>query len=235
MKTILVLFVLFSISHGVVFDCAFVNYPWGFIGNIYSCFNPSVSNLKNAEISEVRGSHEEGFANRNVEGLFVSSQFLPWIPKNLHEYFPNLKAIEWHNSSLMSVTSRDLLPFSNLELFFSTVNKLKSIDGNLFEFSPKLKWISFKQNLLEEVGSGLMSNLVDLKHANFQDNICIDFVAKTPETVKDLIGKIEEKCFVASECSLLAGEMDEMRAQLRIHESRIIELEKLVREIGAKP
>lgn len=124
----------------------------------------------------------------------MHDQFLKRIPTNLAEFFPYLIAIELKDTHLIAISSNDLRPFPNLEIFISYHNNLVSLDGDLFKFTQKLRIISFYDNYIQKVGEDLLKNLTNLEHANFDKNPCTTLQAGNPDDM------IELKVWLPIEC-----------------------------------
>jgi Leucine-rich repeat (LRR) protein len=84
--------------------------------------------------------------------------------------FANLRAIDFSNAQISSLSAADMLPFANLEFFRLFNNKLVSIEGNLFSENSQLRYIDFGANFLQNVGTNLLANLNLLFAAGFSRN-----------------------------------------------------------------
>lgn len=153
-------------------------------------------------LDDVYGDHIEGKTNLDVGGLVVHDQFLKHIPSNLAEFFPYLIAMELKDANLISLSSGDFKPFPNLMIFISFHNSLVKLDGDLFMFTPKVRWISFYDNFLQHVGQDLLKNLTELEFAGFDKNPCTTLYAETPEEIAEL------KIWLPVDCPTLPETLD---------------------------
>jgi hypothetical protein len=197
---IFLLFFLVKESIEVSFECKFENEILYYVGTIYDCSADELFwNLNEPQINLINGTHESGKSNRDVKGLSIEPQnknhYLVDFPQNIHNYFPNLKAILIWYSKISKISSNDLQHFPDLEYFGFHYSKIISIPGDLFKFNKKLKFVFFYGNQeLTHVGNGLLEDLKDLKYAGFRQNKCIDMIAVTPEEIEELNEKLIEKC-----------------------------------------
>jgi protein-tyrosine-phosphatase len=127
-----------------------------------------------------------GKSNVDVEGLFLMSQRLNEIPKNLGQFFPNLKSIDLTKAELLTLSAFHLEPFVDLIYFRAWANNLVSIPGDLFHHNTKLQYIDFDGNRLQHVGYNLLGELRSLQTVDFNYNPCINIVATTPLTISNL-------------------------------------------------
>jgi Leucine-rich repeat (LRR) protein len=95
---------------------------------------------------------------------------------------------------LKTISADDLKQFPKLEILFLNMNKLVSLDGNLFQHTRKLQSVDFYANELEHVGENLLTGLENLKYASFQNNPCIDIYANTHQKVQELNDQLPIKC-----------------------------------------
>lgn len=132
----------------------------------------------------------------DVRGFFLIEDELQLsqLPKGVDRFFPFLTLYQWMNGNLSSIESADLKPFPDLEIILLPSNKLTSLEGNLFKYTPRIYNIGFQLNLLEKVGEGLLDDLNFLTIAHFYYNPCISFGAETPEAIQELKNKLRIQC-----------------------------------------
>lgn len=150
------------------------------------------------ELSEVTGEHDGEFTNFDVESLYLRNQNLGHIPSGIEKFFPNLRAIEWHNSNLLEISADDLKPFPELLLFSADTNKVESLDGDLFKNTPNIQSIDFRNNSISYVGDGILVNLNELKFAQFEGNPCVDYCARSFEEIIELNEILPSTCSSAT-------------------------------------
>lgn len=168
---------------------------------LYGCQSLQLSISNNSTTLEsVQGNHLSGKSNTDVEFLLVQNDPIDneELPRNIHTFFPNLLLIRWVSGNLKTVSADDLLPFPNLTGFSVWINKIESIEGNLFEHTPKLKWIDFQSNRITNVGPGIFDNLDQLRTIYFVQNYCIDQNAFTLQEIEELKQKLTIQCPQAS-------------------------------------
>lgn len=164
------------------------------VGKLYSCEATVVSSEDLYELLEVTGEHDSEFTDFDVESLYLRNQNLDHIPSGIEKFFPNLKAIEWHNSNLVEISADDLKPFPELLLFSANTNKVKSLDGDLFKHTANIQSIDFFNNSISYVGDGIFANLNELAFAQFEGNPCVDYCARNFEEIMELNEILPSKC-----------------------------------------
>lgn len=162
---------------------------------MYSCQSRRIIPSISESVVNVTGSHLEGRSNADVSGLIVDNQQdFNRIPRNIEAFFPNLTFLRWLSGDLTSIVSDDLKPFPALAALVLGHNKIFSLNGDLFQHTPKMIVISFSDNVIEHVGFDLLTNLSGLTHAYFANNICINQNAETPEEMENLLRHLSIHC-----------------------------------------
>lgn len=64
----------------------------------------------------------------------------------------------------MSLTAKDLQPFANLVSFDLHDNKITSLDGDLFNFTPNSIYANFMFNQIQHIGDDLVTTLNNLEY-----------------------------------------------------------------------
>lgn len=167
----------------VEFDCVYTTGNVIALGDVYYCEPQVTLTGEFRELERVDGRHWPGFTNDEVEFLGVFDQNLPFIPRNIATFFKNIKALDFWNSNLETISAEDLEQFPNLLVFSAHRSYLVSIDGDLFKHTPKLVYINFDENQILHVGRDLVKHLNDLQALSFVNNPCVDTVSQNHETV----------------------------------------------------
>ncbi|KAJ6644424.1 Insulin-like growth factor-binding protein complex acid labile subunit [Pseudolycoriella hygida] len=155
----------------------------------------TLTDIKGTHLTEKQNTTEITKENKDVEVFLIWSSHdnLTSLPKNLDKFFPNLISLQWWNGDLSEIAAKDL-NFPNLINLGLHNNKLRALNGDLFKFTPKLQTIGFEENLIMEVGDGLLDGLSNLTSAYFDGNICIQFDATKKEHIRKLKDIIEFSC-----------------------------------------
>lgn len=188
-----------TLSKGVEIYCTFNDFTWYPIsaGSVYNCYNAQVSISNSATTLEsVRGVHQSGKSNTDVKVLYVEEDKtgIERLPSNIEKFFPNLVLIRWVRGSIRTVTAEDLRPFPELTGFSMFYNRIVSLDGDLFQYTPKLEWVDFERNQIANVGEDLLANLENLKRVWFHANTCIDSSAESPQAIQELKQALLTQC-----------------------------------------
>jgi len=197
LTSILIIVALASSSSGVVMQCSFFQYIiWNDVSQVYTCWYARVTNYNDeATVTNITGNHIIGKTNADVEGFVIYLEpNLSRIPRGIENFFPNLIGLAWGNTNLTSLVADDLKPFPKLLSAWFPSNKFVSLHSDLFVHTPMVRHIDFGRNLLENVGSDLLTSLNNLTSALFNDNRCISFNANTSQSIQNLIAMLREQC-----------------------------------------
>jgi hypothetical protein len=195
MKIIAAVFLIIFVSFGeaVVLSGEYSFYGWIYLQNAYTYQSVAQNTGDFIFIQELQGDHLDGKGNEDVEVWYETGNTLLFIPSNLPDFFPNLKALVL-KAPLNHLTAYNLESFPDLLWFYSKNGQFRSIEGDLFKATKKIKWLDLFQGKIEHVGEFLLSDLNDLVYADFSDNTCIDFKANTAEKIEQLKQKLVDQC-----------------------------------------
>lgn len=197
-KVLLLLAIFCSSCCGVIIDCYFgIQKFHDLNGDQYYC----EAELVNAEnlthlVEPISGQHRSGKTNEDVAVFIFEAEKtkIERLPFGIGETFPNLKYLLWYDGALTAITSEDLQAFPNLEIASFGGNKITSLKNDLFVHTPNITFVWFMHNKIRFVGMHLLDDLEILREVNFLDNECIDFHAKTPESIAELKAALIEQC-----------------------------------------
>lgn len=184
----LAFFAIVNVNLGVEFLCSYKIVYWGNVGSVYSC-EASVNYRSNpSRVDKISGSHLQGKKNDDVKSFYIISFYysLDIIPKGIENFFPNLEVFQWYGGTIPAIDLSFFEPLPNLLHIDFMNNKIVKLDGNLFQFTRKLREINFSGNLLEQVGYDLLTGLNNLSRVYFENDLCIDTYANTPDQIEDL-------------------------------------------------
>lgn len=125
-----------------------------------------VINEPDLEFSEAVHSNGSKIVNSDrIEALFISTATMRFMPNGIKNFFPKLKAVEFYSCELTYLDKENMKQFgSDLEYASFLNNPISVLDGDLFEFNPNLKFISFNFCSLKFIDPGFFKNLRNLKH-----------------------------------------------------------------------
>lgn len=157
-------------------ECKFDYQPTFWHKNEYTCIAQLLETSEtNRTITEIRGTHQNGKTNDNVESLFVVDAKCPYLPLNVGKFFKNLKTMIVMKSQVKNLTNEDLKSFNKLEVFDISYNPIERLEKGFFDGSQTLKKISFYYCDLKFVDATALDSLVNLHEARFQYNRCVDY------------------------------------------------------------
>lgn len=193
-KLVLVLTTIFVSSQGVVIHCNFQSVGWVQVDIRYTCLVTEIIDDEVDHVVDIKGNHTE-LSNKYVQAFSVQEMpGLERIPQKLEDFFSGIVLLLWYAGSLTSITADDLKPFPDLMVLYISHNKLASLDGNLFAHTPRIQRLQLEGNQFEHVGRGLLDDLENLVYVNFEENPCINTLAKTPKEIEELKLKLIAKC-----------------------------------------
>lgn len=123
---------------------------------------------------------------------------MPTFPRELSEFFPNLKFIFIYDCNMTTMSKDDLKGFNKLEKLMINHNKIKFLPGNLFDYTPDILEISFVDNKITKVGPEIFDNLKNLEEADFGRNSRINYRYQKGRTSLEKLKRI-----IRSNCKLV--------------------------------
>lgn len=208
---------LLPLHESVRINCDYKYIPWPIIGNTYTC---QVKNLNvtesNDSVLKVLGNHYNPLGNHHVRGFDIRAQTCYFFPLRIRNWFPNVEAIQIHNSRLKVITHADLQPFIRLRVLHLSANQLTTLDNKLFEHNPNLVRIDFKHQKIKHIGYNILDFLDQLAMANFDESGCVNFYAQNGrQGVQDLKKEIRVNCQPIAEMIAEVESLKEMVASLK--------------------
>ncbi|CRL03191.1 CLUMA_CG016588, isoform A [Clunio marinus] len=162
------IFSTFTLSNGLLLDCTYsVRSHWTVI-NTYQCTGRIVFIGDPRNVSNVSHNHIGERNNSDVLGIFIDSQILGFLPRNIDEFFPNLESLAFRSTAIESLHPSELRVFPNLMQIDFFFNAISQLDFHFFQDNLKLRAISFSSNPLNHVGHGVFDVLDELTSLNTQ-------------------------------------------------------------------
>jgi Leucine rich repeat len=247
-------------SHSVILECSYSDRGWvTYPTTVYSCF-ARVLTLGNdsKRVEGVTQNHLPGRSNNDVQAIAFYNQSMSFIPQNIEKYFGNIKIFHVKYTTLKTVSKEDLKPFPQLELVAYDVNQLEEVEGDLFDYNPKLHYIDLSYNKITNVGPNILRDLKGLTTVYFSKNLCLDRASLTSLDIEAVSREFTHQCPPSArmiEEIVLNGDKFEHKVDAQVSErinpvvyrvnqneidqqatneelkARIVELEKIVREL----
>lgn len=223
------LFIVFGVSQGfmVNLSCLLYNQEWEHVGKLFTCLNEDIHvDHPDTEIDQVLDSFGNDISDEcEIEGIEIKKTIVKVIPKGIKKLCPQLKAISFHNTGIVSVKPDDMKQFgSDLEYISLSANKIIALDANIFTDNVNLKFINLRSNNLRFIESQFFENirkLSELKAVNLIDCTCInryfesaDLITKTNPRIgndnkcNDASAKNDENTRLKSMLDIQAAEID---------------------------
>lgn len=161
---------------GIFLECKYNFDRWPTsMGTFYAC---DVKNLDvkidDFTVKNVSSNHRRRYSNKNVISVDIHNQNCPIVPVGIAEFFPSIEAITIGESRLERITNKDLRPFKSLFALLITRNKLQSLAGDLFIYSPRIDYIDFSGNQIKTIGLDILKPLRKVRGIFLNKNVCID-------------------------------------------------------------
>lgn len=129
------------------------DYPW--MKNPYKCDVLKLTKYSlEREIQLVEAIHENGKSNSDVVWMSFSKQSIVFLPRNLHEIFPNLRLLSLNSCGIENISRKDLKGLEHLEYIDLDHNRLTSIPDDLFA-DLGLRCVHLRENPLQRMSSKL--------------------------------------------------------------------------------
>jgi hypothetical protein len=186
--------VLVGGSESLVLECEFEDDPYGCLVQ-----NSELITSKDIQtIFEVRGQHESGKNNNDVNFFYSHNKKVKFFPRGLTKFFRNIEKVQIYHGKLQEITKEDLKQFGDkLQELWLGYNKIRVIEGDLFEFNPNLEEIDLSDNYIVHIESGAFNGLEKLL-IWLESNPCTtgrdDYTESDRQQVLEIISEVENSC-----------------------------------------
>lgn len=180
-------------TDAITINCNYATGNLWNLQNVYFCEAMIVGGGDPRMISAISGNHSPGLTNNEVRGFRVRNQQIPGLPRNLHQYFPNIEAYTVLHGMLSEISREDLKHFPNLRQIDFNFNNIQVLRRNLFEGNSQLEFISFDNNLIRHVAHHVFDNL-KLTILALRPNTCINESQVDREAVSMMIFRVFQQC-----------------------------------------
>lgn len=219
MKIFCVIFIFFASTSALTLNCEFREVRWLAFGLNYQCHSEAFDVNSTQYVTGVTGVHLENKSFQDVISIHIDNcTNLSYIPKGLLSVFPMLRGIYLEGCGITSLRGCELNEYPHLKLFALELSPLDAVPENLFAQTPDMVLISFADNKIERTGEHLLDNLNDLSQVYFENNVCTNKNAPTPEEIPDLITALHTECLRANttetDCSGASEKFNSVLAML---------------------
>lgn len=170
---------------------------------------------ENSVLGMVVSDHIKGFKNKDLKMIsFLKQDNLKGkVPRGIVEIFPNIEGLLIQICKIQELTNNDLKQFGKKLLHLSMAgNDLKYLDQNLFDFTPNIIYLNFRDNKIKHLGTDILKPLESLITFQFIGNSCKvkDVIKGTVKEIAALKKEINTKCPPSREML----EMEDHRSKL---------------------
>lgn len=260
MKCFLAFLSILSCCFAVSLDCSYYSRKW-IVGTVYVCGAQVLDFEGGKAVTEVTQNHLLSKTNQDVTAITFYYQSLDFVPQNIDSFFENIRILDITKTNLKVFTNFDLNQFPKLQVLGFGQNPLQTVDGDLFLHNPLLQHINMRNNSLTNMGPNIFTHLQLLRELYFEGNLCISEKAETFEEIRQFSQKLAfrcppsveqtEKIILRSEKlqtivdTQVADRINPVVFQINQYENnqnvineefkeRIVELEKIIRELSVK-
>jgi hypothetical protein len=196
---LLIFLLIIKVSTAIHIGCNFNELSWK-NQTYYSCYVNSVQFSDDLNhVTGYSGTHSGGKSAENVGGVFFAFEFCPRFgitkfPRGLSSIFSNIAVLLFDSCAIENLNGDELQEFPMLKILRIWPGNLVTIPGNLFTFNPNMIHIDFDANKIQHVGEGLLDNLKNLTHVDFNRNVCIQRIAENQSSIPGLIEALRLQC-----------------------------------------
>jgi len=210
-------------------DCDYFNNHYDVLGSIYQCKVVGDLTITLKEQATITSSSKDHYSTKNnddVLGFVADSKYMKYFPQGLDKVFKNLQLFHIRFTYIQELHQSDMKPFPELKELDLHDNEIKVLEDGLFEFNPKLVFVSFSSNKIAHIGLTVFDGLNNLQYLYLISNACINKGAYLSHSeVLDVIEYAKVEC-ISSEFK----EMDDKLTELE-NEVEFLEPEELEEKI----
>jgi len=158
-------------------ECEYGQTTYAVLGNIYQCEvanDPNIINSESTEITALTGDSQFQNMDGDVYAFRAVGKTIKYFPKDLNNFFNNLKAIHIENCKLQKIRQTDLKPFVDLVYLFFGFNDIEVIGPYTFKYNPNLEVLAFRESKIVHIENYNFDNLKKLTNFWFKELPCSD-------------------------------------------------------------
>ncbi|XP_070491072.1 uncharacterized protein [Chironomus tepperi] len=194
---IIVASIHFNISESASTKCHHYQAEWRTISKVYLCDVKNNLNLESRQLAIIdssNGTHKGDKNDTYVTGFLADNKNMKYFPRNLENFYPNLKAIAIFNGRIKEIDQMNLKPFPMLLELNLNNNDIEILDENLFFYNPLLEYVEFSKNKIYFIGLRIFDELKMLTVLKLEMTACIDEIEETVNKTKKIINNVKQKC-----------------------------------------
>lgn len=149
---------------------------------------------RNEIITKVLTPHNVGKTGADVDGIYYGGGTFHYLPLNIDEFFPSLKAFWVTGTGLKEIKSCHLKSYVNLREFHIENCAIEVIESDLFIHNPKLEYVSLHSNKIKYVENNVIQPLSKSIHIDFNKNLCVDLKSNNDAQFRQLEHILEANC-----------------------------------------
>lgn len=183
----------------ITIDCEYNNLSgWKTVSDAnkpYGCILKTINVKTKTTVTKATGTHYYGNTDRYVRGLNIYGNVCKVIPNGFDTLFGDILYMSVWQSSLDTLSSRDLKQFPRLQELWIYHNPLEYIEPQLFAYNQNLQYIALHHNQIQIIGSNFFDELPELNICNLTANKCgITGEAGNANELKTIRRKAKKTC-----------------------------------------
>jgi hypothetical protein len=122
------------------------------------------------------------------------NKFYHFMPQGLSNVFDKLQGLEFVHSKLKVIRLKDMRAHIHLEYLNLRGNDLECIDGDVFTYNFKLKFISLADNKIRRIDTKMFQNLLHIQQFYLNGNYCYSYKANNKNEVNGMKEALKLYC-----------------------------------------
>lgn len=169
---------------------------------------------------KLKYNNREVAKDKDTHGIsFVNCKLHAWpLYEAIHNYFPNLVSIQIKHCSLQVITKESLRDYFALRELFFNENMIQALPGDLFEYTPQIEVVSFKNNRIKFIDAGIFDGIHNLKYFDLSGNKNIDCVYDATKAQGKSLHDVEME--IRMRCKLTVSDIQQLLCESKQQNSQ---------------
>lgn len=175
-------------THSISITCQYFKEFRTHIGEVPVCFVINNDSILYDETYVTSVSHSNKILTKDsiTKHFATLNKFYHFMPQGLSQIFDKLQGLEFVHSKLKVVRLKDMRTHFHLEYLNLRGNDLECIDGDVFTYNFKLKFISLADNKIRRIDTKIFQNLLQIQQFYLNGNFCYSYKANSRQEVESM-------------------------------------------------
>lgn len=165
-------------------------------GQVYSCkviSDPKITQ-PGMKVTEIAGKHTENMTNSAVKVIEFRMKTVNFMPVGLGQFLDNLTLLLIDSCKLTELTPKDMAEYPKLEFLWLEKNSIEVLAKDTFKHNKELHYVNMNDNKLRLIDGKVFDDLKNLKFIHLLSNDCIKIFGHGDSRVKRIQAAIKERC-----------------------------------------